>query len=122
MASLFNVFIPMSASLFHAHLGGSSLAEGGIELVAGVAFLDGEGEPFGLRVAIEGGDVDGVARQDVGFDDFVGQVVLDVMLDGTFQRTGTVLLVPPLAEDEVLGFLVDVDTESHVEHPLKEPL
>ena len=90
--------------------------------MAGRAFLDGEGEAFGLCVAFEGGDVDGVARQDVGFDYLVGQVVLDVMLDGAFQRTGTVLLVPPLAEDEVFGLLVDVDTESHVAHPLKETL
>ena len=122
MASLFNVIIPLSSSLFHAHLGGRSLAEGGIELLAGRAFLDGEGEPFGLRVAFEGGDVDGVAWQDVGLDYLVGQVVLDVMLDGAFQRTGTGLLVPPLAEDEVLGLLVDVDAESHVAHPLKETL
>ena len=66
--------------------------------------------------------MDGVARQDVGFDYLVGKVVLDVVLYGTLQRAGSILLIPAFAEDEILGLLVDVDAVSHVAHPLKETL
>ena len=116
------VIIPMPVSLFHAHLGGRSFAKGGIKLMAGVAFFDGEGEAFGLVVVVEGGDMDGVARAEVGFDDLVGEVVLDVVLDGALEGSGSVLLVPAFAEDEVLGFVVDVYAESHLVHPLEESL
>ena len=63
---------------------------------------------------VVGGDADGVARQDVGLDDLVGEVVLDVALDGAAQRTGAVLLVPALGDDEVLGLLVHLHLEAHL--------
>ena len=97
-------------------------AEGGIKLMAGVTFFDGEGEAFGLVVGVEGGDMDGIAREEVGFDYLVGQIVLDILLNGTFQWAGTILLVPSFEENEILGFIVNVNIVAHGLDSIEQPL
>ena len=76
------------------------------------AFDDIKGD-FLVQVLAHSGDVDGVAHDEVGLDDFVGQVVLDVALDGAAERTSAVLRIPAFFDQKIFGAFVDVDAEAH---------
>ena len=65
-------------------------------------------------------DADSRACGNVAVDDEFGDAVLDVVLDGTFQRTGTKLDVVALLGYELLGLVAQFDGVAQVADALVE--
>ena len=81
-------------------------------------FLHHSGGDFaGLLVEV---NTDGVAGVQFGIDNQLCQRVLEIFLNRTLERTGTVLLVVALVGDEVLGIVGDIEGVSHQGHTAAE--